>query len=519
GDRVNNQTFYSWMLYADPTVDPVAYESIGLGYRDLPIALHGNDVLYGDAGTDTILGNGGDDFISGGTGDDNLWGDDEWLDGQDHGNDTVYGGDGNDQLAGNGGNDVLHGEAGDDLLWGDDVAGIGVIPIDEMYNGDDQLYGGAGRDQLVGGAGSDLLDGGTEDDQLFGEKGDDRLLGGAGNDYLSGGDGNDYLEGGTGDDILHGGSGHDVLAGGTGADYLAGGEGNDTYVISGDAQVDTIEDTEGNSTFILSNNYSFSNVYLDQSASNRTNIYTSYHIETINVNGEPVDTKVWDGGAFLLNDTFEQASTIAVGGQTYQMGDFVSFFATTYGGDFLGTSGDDNLSGGTLAVTLDGRGGNDVIVGSSANDVLSGGDGDDQIFGGAGNDQLYAGLGNNELTGGKGNDTLYGGSGNEILYFNAGDGVDVWEALSGSAGDVDKLVIGPGLTGSDLTIKTNSDGDLILESRLNSSDKFIVSNYFPQVSNPAANPILEAIEFVDASGAVTTTWGFNEILLYANQSS
>ncbi|MBQ0713509.1 MAG: cadherin-like domain-containing protein [Porticoccus sp.] len=520
GDRVNNQDFYTWTIFTDPTVDPVAYESIGLGYRDLSITLHGNDVLYGDAGIDTILGNGGNDFISGGTGDDNLWGDDKWLGGQDHGDDTVYGGDGNDQLAGNGGSDVLYGEAGDDQLWGDDVAGIGVTPIGELYNGDDQLYGGAGLDQLVGGAGNDLLDGGTEDDQLFGEKGDDRLLGGDGSDYLTGDEGNDYLEGGAGNDTLHGGTGNDVLDGGAGADYLAGGAGDDTYIISGDAQVDTIEDTEGNNSLALSDKYSFSEVYLDQSASNRTGVYTSYHIETIDVNGEPVDTKVWDGGAFLLNDTFEQASTIVVGGQTHQMGDFVSFFATTYGGDFLGTSGDDNLSGGAFAVTFDGRGGNDVIMGSSANDVLDGGDGDDTIFGGDGSDQLYAGSGNNELTGGKGNDTLYGGSGNDTLYFNAGDGVDIWNATSGSTTDVDKLVIGPDLTDSDLVVKTNSSGDLILESKLDSSDKFIVSNYFPLVSAiPAANPVLEAIEFVDANGVVLSTWGLNDILSHAGQGS
>ncbi len=520
GDRANHQDFYAWTIYTDSTVDPVAYESIGLGYRDLPIGLHGNDVLYGDAGIDTILGNGGNDFINGGTGDDNLWGDDKWLGGQDHGDDTLYGGDGNDQLAGNGGSDLLYGDAGDDQLWGDDVAGIGLTPIGDIYNGDDQLYGGAGLDQLVGGAGNDLLDGGTEDDQLFGEKGDDRLLGGEGNDFLTGDEGNDSLQGGAGDDILHGGSGNDVLDGGAGTDYLAGDAGDDTYIISGDAQVDTIVDTEGNNSLTLSNNSSFSEVYLDQSVSNRTGIYTSYHIETIDVNGEPVDTKVWDGGAFLLNDTFEQATAIAVGGQTYQMSDFVSFFASTYGGNFLGTSGDDNLKGGAFAVTLDGRGGNDVIVGSSANDVLDGGDGDDQIFGGDGNDQLYAGSGNNELTGGKGDDTLYGGSGNDTLYFNAGDGVDMWEAVSASTADVDKLVIGPDLTDSDLVVKTNSDGDLILESKLDSSDRFIVSNYFPLVSAaPAANPVLEAIEFVDANGLVLSTWGLSDILSHASQGT
>ena len=519
GDRVNNIDFHAWSIYVDPEIDPDVYESIGLSYKDLPVALHGNDVLHGDAGDDTIFGNAGDDFIDGGADNDNLWGDDKWLAGEDHGDDTIYGGEGDDQLAGNGGDDVLHGGEGNDLLWGDDVAGIGVTPIDAIYNGNDKLYGDAGIDQLVGGGGNDVLDGGEDDDLLFGENGNDRLLGGLGNDYLGGGAGDDFLQGGAGNDNLQGEAGNDTLIGGAGIDYLAGGAGDDTYIVSGENQVDTIDDTEGDNAIILSSSSSLSGIYFDQSAPGRTEILTSYYVESTEVNGELVETKFWDSGVFLLDDTFEQLSTITVGGQVYQTDEFVTAFAVQNGGTFLGTSADDNLTGGVLAVTFNGGAGNDVINGSTDDDVLVGGEGDDQLLGGPGDDELYASSGNSELTGGQGDDTLYGGSGNDIVYYNAGDGVDIYDAYSSSSTDFDKLVIGPGLTPADLQVQSNPNGDLLLRSKLDVSDVFIIRNYFVASTVPTINAHLEAIEFVDVNGVVVSTWGFEEIMLNINHGT
>lgn len=51
---------------------------------------------------------------------------------------------------------------------------------------------------------------------VYGRDGDDEIY--SGNDILYGGDGNDVLDGGDGDDLLDGGSGNDMLYGGNGID-------------------------------------------------------------------------------------------------------------------------------------------------------------------------------------------------------------------------------------------------------------------------------------------------------------
>ncbi|PQJ62708.1 Ig-like domain-containing protein [Photobacterium angustum] len=54
--------------------------------------------------------------------------------------------------------------------------------------------------------------------------------------------------------------------------------------------------------------------------------------------------------------------------------------------------------------TLNGNGGNDILLGDGGNDTLNGGDGDDLLLGGYGNDTLSGGDGNDILTGGAGRD-------------------------------------------------------------------------------------------------------------------
>lgn len=70
-------------------------------------------------------------------------------------------------------------------------------------------------------------------------------------------------------------------------------------------------------------------------------------------------------------------------------------------------------------VTINGGGGDDVIVGSDFVDTIKGGDGDDTITGGKGNDKLYGEKGLNTFifNTGDGNDTVYSGKGNDTLNF------------------------------------------------------------------------------------------------------
>ena len=103
-----------------------------------------------------------------------------------------------------------------------------------------------------------------------------------------------------------------------------------------------------------------------------------------------------------------------------------------------GTSGDDNLSGGTGPSTLIGQDGNDTLTGGTGsnnlagdagNDILIGGSGGNTLTGGAGNDNLTGGNGSNDLAGNAGNDTLTGGTGSNNL--NGGEDDDYLVGGSG----------------------------------------------------------------------------------------
>ncbi len=136
-------------------------------------------------------------------------------------------------------NDQMHGSPSNDVLYGregDDVLRGG--------SGTDYLAGEGGNDALFGDGGADDLNGGEGDDTLAGGEGDDRLSGGRGADVLAGDAGHDVLLGGDGNDQLSGGIGDDRLDAGTGADWLDGGVGNDRYVLSNLGQV-VVETADG----------------------------------------------------------------------------------------------------------------------------------------------------------------------------------------------------------------------------------------------------------------------------------
>lgn len=72
------------------------------------------------------------------------------------------------------------------------------------------------------------------------------------------------------------------------------------------------------------------------------------------------------------------------------------------------TEGDDVLCGtsGADLGTIDGLGGNDLILGLGGDDTIDGGSGDDTIFGDNGSDSLTGGAGEDDLSGGGSPDTL-----------------------------------------------------------------------------------------------------------------
>lgn len=247
-------------------------------------------------------------------------------------------------------------------------------------SGNDILIGTDGDDHFDGGAGDDTFQGGLDDDYYIVNSDGDQVsesanqgvdtvassvdyyplpsnvenlyltgsatvgVGNNDNNYLvanaalgselNGLGGDDVLMGGAGIDTLNGGAGDDYLDGGAGGDVLIGGLGDDYYIV--DNTLDQVVEASG---------------------ADKDNVLASANY-TLSAN---VENLFLTGGA-------------------------------TVG---TGNSGDNYLvANQTLASTLNGLGGNDVMEGSAGNDTLNGGAGNDYLDGGAGNDILNGGAGN-----------------------------------------------------------------------------------------------------------------------------
>ncbi len=162
---------------------------------------------------------------------------------------------------------------------------------------------------------------------------DDAIRGSSVRDVINGGGGDDLLFGLAGNDKLVGGSGNDMLFGGLGTDALLGGAGDDEYFVSETA---------------------------DKIA------------ETLNAG---YDT-VWSTASRTLSANVERL---------YLLGNA----AVTGTGNDL----DNEIYAGSAASKLNGRGGNDYLVGGALNDQIIGGAGGDYMFGQDGADRfIFAAL-------------------------------------------------------------------------------------------------------------------------------
>ena len=360
-------------------------------------------VINGTAGNDTLAGTSSNDSITGSSGNDSIDG----LGGNDtahggSGDDSLRGGGGSDVLRGNGGLDVLNGGLGTDNLGGgtgtdifafsdfgaanadtitDFASGEDVIELDgSVFTGigasgffvanasgtaqdaNDRIIfetdtrqvwydadgNGAGARQLIAtlqvGAtltATDVVAAGGEPPSgnvINGSEGDDTLEGTDEDDTISGLGGDDQLSGSLGSDHLLGGDGNDVLdflpEEMTGADTLDGGAGDDRYFASTD---DVLVDAGGVDTVLATQSWTLA-------AGFENLIFDNYHFDD---NGLPGLRGI---GNALGNHM-----------QTY-----------------IGNAG-----------FLDGRAGNDTLVGASFEaDTLIGNAGNDVLSGGSGGDSL-----------------------------------------------------------------------------------------------------------------------------------
>lgn len=288
--------------------------------------------------------------------------------------------------------------------------------------------GTAGNDNMN--IGSGYAD--AQGDQIT--TGNDYIIGGDGNDTINADAGNDTVLAGAGNDIIDDWNGNDLVYAGSGNDQVDLSVGNDTiFMEDGDDTIRVWDNTGANSLFGGNGNdlLDFTNW---QSSSGTT------------VTVGPTGSGSFSHFSGSTTGSFTGFETIS--GTAFN--DTINAATSTVALSLNGEGGNDQITGGSANDTIDGGAGNDGAFGGGGNDSLSGGDGDDTLLGGDGNDTLRAGnstvLGDS-LSGGAGNDYLFDGSGNATL--DGGTGSDIFDLGSGNT-----TVIG----GEDVG---NTDSDLI----------------------------------------------------------
>jgi Ca2+-binding RTX toxin-like protein len=331
------------------------------------------------------------------------------------------------------------GQSGNDTITLDESNG--ALPNASLSGGDgnDTLTGGSGADQLFGDAGNDTLLGKGGADQLFGGDGDDVLIGGTGNDQLFGGAGNDRI-------VWNPGDGSDLAEGGDGIDTLEvnGGNGSEAFTIAANGgrvrfdrvspapftiDAGTIED------FVINANGGADNIVIgDLSGTTASAVFVDLgagdgQVDSVTANGTAGNDALTlfsiNGGPF--NGGIAVVGTAAATVVTHAEAIDQLIVNGGAGNDTIDAS---QVVAGSIALTIDGGAGNDLIIGSQGNDMLLGGDGNDLVVGGHGNDTALLGTGDDTFfwNPGDGSDTVEGQAGFDTLVFNgsnAGENIDI----------------------------------------------------------------------------------------------
>ncbi|UOD51451.1 DUF4214 domain-containing protein [Orrella daihaiensis] len=260
-----------------------------------------------------------------------------------------------------------------------DTDPLGTNLIDGSNAASDQaltLYGSSGSDSLIGGAGADILDGGV---------GADTLEGGVGNDVLEGDDGADELAGGDGNDTFVYGltSSTEVATG----EVIDGGNGSDTIWVRGSTSFANLTTatllTAGSIEHVLLANSVQATFLGSQLAGQVISINTQQNWGNEELRVELVGTPSVDLSTLTfaaVNNGMDYSSSVTVLGDAANN----TVIAPTRVSNIQTLGGDDDITSGTGAYSIDGGEGNDVFrftdnVQLRDTATVIGGDGTDTI--------------------------------------------------------------------------------------------------------------------------------------------
>lgn len=216
--------------------------------------------------------------------------------------------------------------------------------------------------------------------------------------------------------------------------------------------------------------------------------------------------QVWNASYSIVG--FENVDVAAYGNNTYVGGD--------EGNNRFSVWSNIGIAG----VKMDGRGGNDELIGGDGADTLSGGDGNDQITGGKGADMIFGGSGNDVIEAFGDGDIIDGGINFDIVNYNgmARAYVTSQNSLFASIGlgsTADTITNVENINFRDATLTFNADSNAAFVMRLYDStldrgpDAQGLDYWLDQmdagVSNSAvAEAFLQSPEFARAAGTLST---------------
>jgi Ca2+-binding RTX toxin-like protein len=325
---------------------------------------------------------------------------------------------------------------------------------------------------------AETLNGDGNDNTIYGYAGDDTIDGAAGHDILMGDEGNDILGGVvnsadyTGNTTIDGINRGNDYYGGIGNDTLRGTAHSDHYYFNvGDGQ-ELIQEYSASTLTASNQDQIILGAGISESDVLLTSIDNDLIVDFVNSSDQITVENWYSSDSYRVESLVFADGTVLDKDTMHHQGGFIrgseladSLVGTTKLDSFFGYAGDDILGGNTSSTDY-----------SSFNLI----------------DGFNRG---NDYYGGTGNDILQGTKYSDFYFFNVGDGQDRIKensTLTSNSSDSDRIILGTGITASDLQLST-SNHDLIIDVGGN-DDQILVENWFA-----SENHRIEFMVFADGS--------------------